>query len=485
MEITFVTTELAPFVKVGGLADVSAALPKALRGFGHAVTVVIPRFPELEQQGLLLARRLTPVEFTLGERSFKATVLDGRLPSQVDLVVVDVPGLFDRPGVYGERGEDYADNALRFAALSRAAAELVRQRAASGRPVDVVHCNDWPTALVPTYLRALAADVPALAATRTVLTIHNVVHQGVFPKDTLPALGLSWDHFHVNGIEFYGGINLLKQGIVTADVVTTVSPTYAREIQTPEMGAKLDGVLRARGEALVGICNGVDYAVWNPATDPAIAAHYDAEDLSNKARCKTALQKELGLPLEPHAPLVADIGRMVEQKGTDLATAAAPKLLRATDAQMVFAGDGRPELIAAVETVVSRSHGRAVLARAASEGLVHRILAGADVVLVPSRYEPCGLVQMYAQRYGALPVAHATGGLVDTIVDCDAKLETGTGFLFDAPSADGLLGAAERALAARETPGWGRLVRRAMRLDRGWDRPARRYEQVYRSLAAG
>jgi starch synthase len=266
--------------------------------------------------------------------------------------------------------------------------------------------------------------------------------------------------------------------------VTTVSPTYAREIQTPEMGAKLDGVLRARGEGLVGISNGVDYAVWNPATDPAVAAHYDAEDPSNKTRCKTALQKELGLPLEPHAPLVASIGRMVEQKGTDLATAVVPKLLRATDAHVVFAGDGRPELVAAVETVVSRSHGRAVLARAASEGLVHRILAGADVVLVPSRYEPCGLVQLYAQRYGAPPVAHATGGLVDTIVDCDAKLETGTGFLFDAPSADGLLGAAERALAARQLPTWGKLVRRAMRLDRGWDRPARRYEQVYRSVAA-
>jgi len=484
MEITFVTTELAPYVKVGGLADVSAALPKALRGFGHSVTIVMPRFPELEQQGLLLARRLTPLEFTLGERALKATVLDGRLPSQVDLVVVDVPGLFDRPGVYGERGEDYPDNALRFAALSRAAAELVKQRIASGRPVDVVHCNDWPTALVPTYLRALAVEAPSVAAARTVLTIHNVVHQGVFPKDTLAEIGVSWNHFHVDGIEFYGGINLLKQGIVTADVVTTVSPTYAREIQTVEMGAKLDGVLRARGAALVGICNGVDYSVWNPATDPAIASRYDAEDGASKARCKTALQKELGLPIEPHAPLVASIGRMVEQKGTDIATSVAPKLLRATDAHMVFAGDGRPELVAAVEATVARSHGRAVFARAASETLVHRILAGADVVVVPSRYEPCGLVQMYAQRYGAPPVAHATGGLVDTIVDCDAKLETGSGFLFDAPSAEGLLGAAERAIAAMQLPGWRRLVRRVMRLDRGWDGPARRYEQVYRSLAS-
>jgi len=484
MDITFVTTELAPFVKVGGLADVSAALPKALRGFGHAVTVVMPRFPALEAQGLLLARRLTPLRFTLGDRSFEATVFDGRLASQVDLVVVDVPGLFDREGVYGERGEDYRDNALRLGALSRAAAELVRQRVAVGRPVDVVHCNDWPTALVPTYLSALAAETPALAAVKSVLTIHNVVHQGIFPKEAMAELGLAPELFHIDGIEFYGGLNVLKQGIASADVVTTVSPTYAREIQTPGMGAKLEGVLRARGESLLGIVNGVDYAVWNPATDPAIAARYDAEDFSNKARCKGALQKELGLPIDGQAPLFVVVGRMVDQKGTDIATAALPKLLRGTDAQVVFAGDGEPGLVAAVEAVVAKAAGRAAFVRAASETVVHRMFAGADFAIVPSRYEPCGLVQMYAQRYGALPVAHATGGLVDTIVDADAKLETGTGFLFDAPSHDALLGAAERAVAARTLPRFAALVRRAMRLDRGWDRPARRYEQVYRGLAA-
>jgi len=482
MEITFVTTELAPFVKVGGLADVSAALPKALRSLGHAVTLVMPRFAELEQQGLLLARRLTPLRFTLGDRSFEATLFDGRLASQVDLVVVDVPGLFDRAGVYGERGEDYPDNALRFAVLSRAAAELVRQRALTGRPVDVVHCNDWPTALVPSYLRALAAETPALAAARTVLTIHNVRHQGVFPKDTLPLLGLGWEHFHVDGLEFYGGINLLKQGIVTADAVTTVSPTYAREIQTVELGAKLEGVLRARGEALAGIVNGVDYAVWNPATDPALAARYDAEDFGNKARCKGALQRELGLTIDGAPPVVACVGRLVEQKGTDVAAAAVPRLLRGTDAQIVFAGEGEAGLASVVQALVEKSPGRVAFARAASEALVHRIFAGADFVLVPSRYEPCGLVQMYGQRYGALPVAHATGGLVDTIVDCDAKLETGTGFLFEELTAEALLGATERAIAARTLPRWPGLIRRAMRLDRSWDRPARRYDQLYRAL---
>jgi starch synthase len=474
MEIAFITTELSPFAKVGGLADVSAALTKALRVLGHAVTVVMPRLPPLEAQGLLLARRLTPLRFTLGEVAIEATLLDGRLASQVDLVVVDVPGLFDRQGVYGEGGRDYPDNALRFATFSRAAAELVRQRTASGRAVDVVHCNDWATALVPTYLRALAAETPSVAATRTVLTIHNVAYQGRFGADQRGALGL----------EPGAGLSFLRQGIATADAVTTVSPTYAREIQTPEFGAGVDGLLRERGESLIGIANGVDYSVWNPATDSFLAARYDAEDVTNKLRCKGALQSELGMPVDAAVPLVASVGRMVEQKGTDLVAAATGKLLRDTEAQIVIAGDGAGALVSAVEEAVAKSQGRAVLARAAGESVVHRIFAGADFILVPSRYEPCGLVQMYAHRYGALPVARATGGLVDTIVDCDGKLETGTGFLFDEPTSDALVAATERAIAARALPRWPALVRRVMKLDRGWEGPARRYEQVYRSVAA-
>jgi starch synthase len=262
-----------------------------------------------------------------------------------------------------------------------------------------------------------------------------------------------------------------------------VSATYAAEIQTVAGGHRLDGVLRTRGPQLAGITNGVDYGVWNPATDPAIAARYDAEDPSHKVRCRGALQRELGLPLDPHVPIVANVGRLVEQKGSDVVAHVIPRLLRASDAQIVVAGDGSPELVHAMEHAASKSHGRAVFARAAPEALVHRIFAGADIVLVPSRHEPCGLVQMYAQRYGALPVANATGGLIDTVVDCDAKLETGTGFLFQGVTVDNLLGAAERAIAARALPGWSKLVRRVMLTDRGWERPARRYEQLFRSLA--
>jgi starch synthase len=484
MEITFVTTELGPFVKVGGLADVSAALTKSLRSLGHSVTVVVPRFPELEAQGLLLARRLTPLRFQLGAQSIEATVLDGRLATQVDLVVVDLPGLFDRSGVYGDdKGEDYTDNATRFAALSRAAAEIVRQRVAGGRPVDVVHCNDWPTALVPLYLRSLAAETPALAATRSVLTIHNVAYQGRFEPRYVDSLALDAVGGRPVRREADGAISFLRVGIESADAVATVSPNYAREITTPEQGCGLDDSLRAAARPVLGILNGVESSVWNPATDSALAVRYDAADFTSKARCKAALQKEMGLALDAQAPIVASVSRLVEQKGVDLILAMLPRLLRGTEAQVVIAGDGGPTVVSAIEASVARSHGRVAFARAASEGLVHRMFSGADIVLVPSRYEPCGLVQMYAQRYGALPVARATGGIVDTVIDCDAKLETGTGFLFDESTTDSLLGATERAIAARNLPAWNGLVRRVMRLDRGWEGPARRYEQLYRSLA--
>ena len=261
-----------------------------------------------------------------------------------------------------------------------------------------------------------------------------------------------------------------------------MSATYAREIQSEEGGCRLDGVLRAK-ERITGIVNGVDYGVWNPATDSNIVARYDAEDASNKARCKGALQKELGLAIEEKAALIASVGRIVAQKGTDLVVDAIPRILRGSDAQIVIAGDGDDALVAKLEHAAEKSHGRVVFIRNAPEAQVHRIFAGADIALVPSRFEPCGLVQLYAQRYGAPPVAHATGGLVDTIVDCDAKLETGTGFLFDEPTADLLYATVQRAIAAFETDRWPVLRRRVMRLDRGWERAGRQYEHVYKSLA--
>jgi starch synthase len=480
MDILFVASELSPFAKVGGLADVVAALGKALRQLGHKVTLALPRFPPLERGGLLVARRLTPLTFGMGQQQVEVTVYDGRLGSGVELLLFDAPGLYDREGVYGEGGVDYSDNARRFAVFSRAAAELVRQRANAGAPFDIVHAHDWPAALVPVYLREMEAAAGA-KATPVVLTIHNLAHQGLFPRETLGAVGLSDDHFVPEKLEFYGKVNFLKGGLVAASKLTTVSATYAREIQTRERGHGLEGVLAMRSKDLVGITNGIDYATWNPATDTALVARYDAEDPTNKELCKTAVLRELGLPLSNSGPLVLHVGRMVAQKGTDLVISLVPKLVFA-GATVVMAGDGDAELALRATAATEALADQARFVRAAPEALVHRLFAGADIVLVPSRFEPCGLVQLYGQRYGALPVAHATGGLSDTIVDADASLETGTGFLFGEPDVDRLLGAAQRAIAAHASPRWAALRRRVMRLDLGWDRPARRYDQIYRSL---
>jgi starch synthase len=483
MDILFPVTELSPYAKVGGLADVAAALPKALRQLGHAITVVVPHYPGLDEHGLLLARRLSPLNVTIGDKTHAIAVYSTRLSSQVEAIFLDAPGLLDRSGVYGDASGDYPDNAQRFALFSKATALLALEWAETGKNVDIVHCHDWPTALVPFFVKEAFASKPELRAPKTVLTVHNAAYQGQFDKALLPQLGIDWSEFSVDGIEFYDKINFLKFGILRADAVTTVSETYAREIQHPPLGQSLEGVFKQRKGALTGIVNGVDYAVWNPAVDPHLVARYDAEDVTNKGRCKGALQNELQLPLDPAAPLIAFVGRLVAQKGADLIAAALPKLLRSTEAQFVFVGEGSDDIVSELAAAAAKSHGRAVFVRGAHEALAHRVFAAADFVLVPSRFEPCGLVQLYAQRYGSLPIVHATGGLADTVVDCDAQLETGTGFTFNEPSADALASAVQRAVAARSLVRWPALVRRVMRLDRGWERPARRYERLYLSLA--
>lgn len=468
MDILHVAPELAPLAKVGGLADVVFALSKQQRLMDHRVTLVLPLHRSLKE-GLSLARRLSPLTFEHAGKPAEAKVYDGRLPSGVEIVALELGDLFDREGIYGERGEDYPDNPERFALFSRAAAELAMTRPT---PPTVVHAHDWPTALVPYFLKARDGRP------RTVLTLHNLAHQGVVAKEKTPALGISWDDFRIEGAEFYGKTNVLKLGIVSADVLTTVSETYARDI-LGKAGMGLEGVLGARKDDLHGIPNGIDQSVWNPATDVQLVARYDAVDATNKARCKGALLGELGLDVAAERPLFVFVGRLVHQKGIDLVVEAAPKML-SQDATLVVLGEGDAATRSSLEALAKRWPGRFALAHKASESLVHRAFAAADFALVPSRFEPCGLVQLYAQRYGALPVATRTGGLADSIVDLDAELETGTGFLFDEPTAASLLGAFARARTAYTTPRMKGLVARVMRLDRGWERPARRVELLYR-----
>lgn len=476
MDILHIASELTPYAKAGGLGDVVAGLTKHLRLLGHKVTLVLPRYPAFAKAGLMTARRLTSLGFELGGKAVEASLYDGRLASGVELLLVDVPGLYDRPGIYGEEGRDYEDNALRFATLCRAAVALAKQRADAGAPFHVLHAHDWPASLALYYARALERR-PA-----TVLTIHNLAHQGVVPKEMVPEIGIAWADFTMDMAEFYGHANLLKTGIVSADAITTVSETYAREILTPEHGGRLEGLLARRERDLSGIVNGVDASVWNPATDGALAARYDVEDVTNKARCKGALLAELGLDVTADRALAVFVGRLVYQKGADLLLAALPKLM-ACELSLAVAGDGDPATKKRLEAAAEKYPGRFALAPAASEALVHRFFAGSDLTLVPSRFEPGGLVQLYAQRYGSVPVAHAVGGICDTVIDCDASLETGTGFLFPAATSADLAGAVQRALVAYQNPRWRSLARRVMRLDRGWERPARRYEQVYRTVA--
>lgn len=436
MDIAFLSSEIAPWVKVGGLGDVAGALPKALRGLGHRVTVIAPKVSAFDDSGLLLARRLSPIAFEHKGTTLEATVYDCKLPTQVELTLIEVP--FDMMTLYE------GDVLERFAMFSEAAAALLLART---EPLDVIHLNDWHTAHVATLLKQ------AGSAVRTVLTVHNGEHQGRLP----------------------GGGSLLENGLRAADAVTTVSPTYARELCTEPAGYGLSE--RYVAAKLHGIQNGIDYAVWNPATDINIASRYDAEDSSLKTRCTTELQRELGLEVDPAAPVVAFVGRLTPQKGVAQVLAALPGLLRATSASFVIVGRG--ELAAEVREVCSKFPERVRFLEDAAEAMVHRVFAGAQVTLVPSVFEPCGLVQMYAQRYGAIPVARAVGGLVDTVIDTDAALETGTGVLFEANS--DFEGAVLRAVSMLSHPRYPALVRRMMRLDRGWDRAARQFERLYKA----
>ena len=485
MDILFVASELSPMVRASSLGDVTASLSKALRLLGHKVTIAVPRFPAIEAAGILVARRLTPLVLRdEAGAKVEVTVFDGRLSSGVELLLLDLPvaAAAASAGPVVARPANAALDDPRAAALfARAVVEVIRQRSETATPFDLVHAHDWAGAIVPYLLRRCPEH--ALSRMPIVLTVHDLASQRLFPRSVLKLLGLGDEHFRPEGIEFYGHVSFLKAGIMTANAVTTVSPTYALEALTAEGGEKYEGVLATRKDKLAGIVNGIDYAVHNPMTDPAIIARYDAEDSSNKGRCKSAVVKEMGLDVTPERPLVFFPGPITTAAGADLVATALPKILRG-DVSFVIVGDGDAELVAKLSAIVEKHPDRAVMLSHASDAVIHRLYAGADLVLVPAHREPCGFAQLYAQRYGALPVARKTGGLADTIVDCDEQLETGTGFLFDKATGTALLGAVQRGLAAMTSPRWPALRRRVMRLDLGWDRPARRYVQVYRGAIA-
>ena len=481
MRVLFVSAEMFPLAKTGGLGDVAAALPEALVGLGLDMRVLIPGY----RQALALAkgaRAIADLSRLLGVGP--ARLLEWRAEAHGATVwLLDCPSLFDRDGgLYQDRaGRDWPDNARRFGLLSKAAALVALGDAGLSWQPDLVHANDWHAGLVPLYLKI--ADRPAPAS---LFAIHNLAYQGGYDFAELAGLGLPERLYNPGGIEFYGRASLLKAGVVFADRLVTVSPSYAREILTPEFGFGFDGLLRARADRLCGILNGVDGGVWDPAGDPLLPRLYGANDLAGKAACKALVQHELGLKKEPDRPLIGFVSRLAHQKMADVMAGALSRLV-AAGAQIVVHGQGEREYEHGLLQAAASLAGKAAVCVGYDEGLAHRVIAGADLVLVPARYEPCGLVQLYGLRYGSLPIVRRTGGLADTVVDADHRAliaDRATGFVFEHAEADAMVAAAGRALALyREPVTWRRLQRRAMAQDFGWRRSARAYGGLYDQMA--
>jgi starch synthase len=466
-----VSAEAAPLAKSGGLADVVGALPAALKEAGDEVAVVIPRYGSID---LKRARRVYDgIAIHLGPVRHDVAIYQA--PADFPFYLVDCPPLFDRKGLYGESGMDYPDNHIRFAVFARAALAVARFLFRT----EIFHCHDWQAGLVPALLRSNFASDPTYLGVKTLFTIHNLGYQGLFPKTALAEAALDPEVFRPGGLEFFGHISYIKGGIAFADALSTVSPTYAREIQTPEYGFGLDGALRARAGVLSGILNGVDYQQWNPEIDKYLPARYSADDLAGKGVCKQRLLEEFGLP--PAAmdrPLCGIVSRFTRQKGTDLLAEIAPQIV-ADDLYMVALGSGEPEYEAFFRQMAAAHPGRIAVRIGFDNGLAHRIEAGSDMFLMPSRYEPCGLNQIYSLRYGTVPVVRATGGLDDTI-------DEGTGFKFWDYSGPAFLGAVRAAAGAfSDRPAWQETMRRGMHKDFSWKASATLYSALYRRLLGG
>jgi starch synthase len=478
MNILFATPECAGLIKTGGLGDVSASLPAALRRLGFDARVLLPAYRNV-RTAFASGETVAELEPYAGFPS--ARIIAGHTPIGTTTWLLDCPEYYDRDsGPYLDAGGlNYSDNAQRFGFLSYAAARIAHGVIPGWRP-DVLHCNDWQTALAPAYSRLVLR-----ATTPCVQTIHNLAFQGLFPRPVLETLGIPPSSFTIEGLEFYGQLSFLKAGLVYADALTTVSPTYAREVQQEELGFGLHGLLARRREALTGILNGIDDRVWDPATDSNIEQCYGPQTLERKVVNKVVLRRMLGLEPAPGKALIGVVSRLTQQKGIDLVVEAAPYLLK-LPVQLAVLGSGETQIERSLAALVAAHPGQVAVRNGFDERLAHHIEAGADLLLMPSRFEPCGLNQMYSQRYGTPPVVRGTGGLADTVTDYTLEAlerDEATGFVFQEASATALLAALERALKVyRDRPRWHRLQRNGMRRDFGWAASARRYAEIYERL---
>jgi starch synthase len=476
LKVLFATSEVAPLIKTGGLADVSGALPAALRAIGLDVRVLVPGYSQVISK---LAEHEVLSTFDSLLLGFPAArLLSGKMPNGVPVLVLDCPSFYQRGGgpYQDTSGRDWVDNALRFGLLSKAAALLGSGTSPLNWHPDLVHCNDWQTGLTPAYLHFAQQAVPS------VISIHNLAFQGIFPHSTLQQLNLPPSCFSVNGVEYHGNLSFLKAGLFYAEHITTVSPNYAKEIQLETVGSGMQGLLTARRNDLTGILNGIDMEEWDPASDKYLAKTYSSEDTSGKAANKQALQSKLGLNLDPDVPLLGVVSRFTHQKGLDLLLEIAP-LLTELPVQLAMLGSGDEQMQNTALDLSQSYPGKIGTVIGFDEGLSHQIEAGADMFVMPSRFEPCGLNQMYSQRYGTPPIVHATGGLADSVVDCTvATLMRGkaSGFVFSGITAESLFEAIRRAVELYQNKRkWKALCSICMRKDFSWKKSAEAYRKVY------
>ncbi|MBN1882237.1 MAG: glycogen synthase GlgA [Deltaproteobacteria bacterium] len=479
MRIVIVSPEAVPFAKTGGLADVAGALPGELAELGHEVRLVMPLYRMVRDRGFAPPAIDKTVRILVGERTVEGSIHvmespnpDGRFTT----IFIGNSEFFDREGLYGIKGEDFPDNASRFVFFSRAVLEALK--AVDFIP-DIIHVNDWQSGLIPLYLKSVYDLDPHYRRTSSVLTIHNLGYQGLFWHLDMPLVGVGWDYFTPEGIEFYGKISFLKAGMVTADVINTVSETYAEEIQTPEQGFGMDGILRSRTRDLFGILNGIDVNEWNPETDTYIPKNYSADDLSGKSENKRALLSEFYLPENMDVPLIGIISRLADQKGFDILADALEQIME-LNVMMVILGTGDRRYHDLMTDMGKRYPMKMGVKLAYDNRLAHLIEAGADMFLMPSRYEPCGLNQMMSMRYGTVPVVRATGGLKDTVIGYSEKKETGTGISFGPYTPEELFGAVKKAVDLFGKPDhWNRIIRNGMSADFSWRASAKKYENLY------
>ena len=480
MKVAFLASEVMPYAKTGGLADVAGALPKFLAGLGAEVRVFMPLYREVRKKNLPLERVIVSASIEMGGEKLAYGVFAHR-DDGVTVFFIDRPEYFDRDCLYGTSAGDYPDNGERFAFFSRAALETMR---ALGFSPDILHGHDWQSALVFAYLRTVYAEDPFFTRTRTLFTIHNLAYQGLFEEEILGRIGLPASLFNMNDLEFYGKVDALKAGILYSTAVTTVSPRYSREIQTPAFGCGLDGLLRSRSAVLHGILNGVDYRDWDPATDRLIPRNYGPGDLSGKKICRNGLAALFGLSAPADLPIAGMVTRLAGQKGLDIVCDALDDLL-GLGLRLVILGTGDQKIQDFLLAAQKKCPDRIGLKIAFDERIAHTIYAGSDIFLIPSRYEPCGLTQMYAMKYGTVPVVRATGGLDDSVQEFDPRAGSGNGFKFVEAEPGPFVETAGRAMASfKKSAEWRRLVGNAMAADFSWERSASAYLDLYKKLVA-